>query len=141
MYLHEDKERFNKLIDRCSKRMGILEAMIEKDYFVTLFLKHLSEAEPRIVFKGGTCLSKCFKLINRFSEDVDLTMSPNATKKQKKGLKYHIVGTADKLGLTHTNADSIASGMYYAHHAIAYPSSFASGSLKPFLRSRRTSAQ
>ena len=113
--------------------MHINSAMVEKDYFVTLFLKHLFTAEPRIVFKGGTCLSKCFGLIDRFSEDIDITMRPDATQKQKKGLKYHIVDTANKLGLEHTNADSIMSGRSYANHKIAFPSSFMSDTLKPLL--------
>jgi predicted nucleotidyltransferase component of viral defense system len=94
MYLHEDAESFRDLITDCRKRTDVNEAMIEKDYFVTLFLKHLHESEPNIVFKGGTCLSKCYKLIDRFSEDIDISMRPDATQKMKKGLKYHIIDTA-----------------------------------------------
>jgi hypothetical protein len=60
-------------------------------------------------------------------------MRPDATQKQKKGLKYHIVDTANKLGLEHTNADSIMSGRSYANHKIAFPSSFMSDTLKPLL--------
>jgi len=133
MYLHDDPERFVELIEDCSKKTLISEAMIEKDYYVSLFLKHLIEAEPNIIFKGGTCLSKCFKLIDRFSEDIDLTMRPNATQKQKKGMKYHIIDVAKKLGLEHTNADSVVSGRPFAEHIIKFPTKYASAGLKPFL--------
>ncbi|MBY0245441.1 MAG: nucleotidyl transferase AbiEii/AbiGii toxin family protein [Sphingobacteriaceae bacterium] len=51
--------------------------LIEKDYWVVYMLKNLF-ANPIInsylVFKGGTSLSKCFKLIDRFSEDIDLVI-------------------------------------------------------------------
>lgn len=55
-------------------KVGINEAFIEKDWFVTKVIKVLSENQYLdflIVFTGGTCLSKAHKLIERFSEDVD----------------------------------------------------------------------
>ena len=48
--------------------------VIEKDYYVTMLLKLLSDKIPYIVFKGGTSLSKCYKVIKRFSEDIDITI-------------------------------------------------------------------
>ena len=48
--------------------------MSQKDYYVTVLLKLLAEKIPFIVFKGGTSLSKCHKVIRRFSEDIDLTI-------------------------------------------------------------------
>lgn len=45
---------------------------MEKDYYLTLFLKSLVARQRGIVFKGGTSLSKCHKVIDRFSEDIDL---------------------------------------------------------------------
>lgn len=41
---------------------------------MTLFLKSIVEELPDIIFKGGTSLSKCYKLIDRFSEDIDLNI-------------------------------------------------------------------
>ena len=49
-------------------------AIIEKDYYVTLVLKEIATRNPDIVFKGGTSLSKCYKIIDRFSEDIDLNI-------------------------------------------------------------------
>jgi len=57
--------------------MGVHEAIIEKDYWVCLVLDYLfskSQYSKNIAFKGGTCLSKCFNIINRFSEDIDLIL-------------------------------------------------------------------
>jgi len=57
--------------------MGVHEAIIEKDYWVCLVLDHLfskSQYRKHLAFKGGTCLSKCFNIINRLSEDIDLIL-------------------------------------------------------------------
>lgn len=52
--------------------------MIEKDFWVCWTLKQIfsiPEISSHITFKGGTSLSKCYKIINRFSEDCDLTLN------------------------------------------------------------------
>lgn len=51
---------------------------MEKDFFVCLLLNILFESKfaDSLVFKGGTSLSKIFGAINRFSEDIDLSLSP-----------------------------------------------------------------
>lgn len=52
-------------------------AIVEKDFRVCWILKRLF-AEPALkdhmVFKGGTSLSKVYRLIDRFSEDIDLIL-------------------------------------------------------------------
>jgi hypothetical protein len=58
-----------------AQKMGMHEAVIEKDFWVCLvldYLFHKSQYKERLTFKGGTSLSKCFNLIKRFSEDIDL---------------------------------------------------------------------
>ena len=59
---------------------GIRAKAIEKDWWVTLTLKALFNGKyaKEIVFKGGTSLSKCWNLIQRFSEDIDIALSPEA---------------------------------------------------------------
>ena len=49
---------------------------IEKDWWVTMVLKALfrTSCANKLEFKGGTSLSKCWNLINRFSEDIDLAI-------------------------------------------------------------------
>ena len=73
MNLHHDKEIFQELITGATNVLHIPSPIIEKDYFVTLALKELSTNLKDMVFKGGTSLSKAWGLIDRFSEDIDLT--------------------------------------------------------------------
>ena len=53
--------------------MAIPGNIIEKDYYVTITLKSLSDKLEDMVFKGGTSLTKCYQLLDRFSEDIDLS--------------------------------------------------------------------
>lgn len=55
--LHNDTETFEQLILRTSEYLDIKPEIIEKDYFVTVFLGKLVSKVPEIVFKGGTSLS------------------------------------------------------------------------------------
>jgi len=76
MKLHENKELFQDAITATSQQKGIPEIYIEKDYWVTIALHAIfnSEIGKETVFKGGTALSKCNQLIDRFSEDIDLVV-------------------------------------------------------------------
>lgn len=62
------------LFTESAARSGLPALMIEKDFWVCWTLSRLYSIEglPRLLFKGGTSLSKCFGLIQRFSEDIDL---------------------------------------------------------------------
>ena len=71
MILHKHKELFQQTVEMVAEEMKINATIIEKDYFVTYILKELVKREPSIIFKGGTSLSKCYKLIERFSEDIE----------------------------------------------------------------------
>lgn len=76
MNLHEDKKLFGDAVRATSEFKGIREVYIEKDYWVTYALKAIfsNPAGKDAIFKGGTALSKCFNLIERFSEDIDLVV-------------------------------------------------------------------
>lgn len=69
---------FLEIIELTAQQLKINSRFIEKDYWVTYVLKNLSNSEfkDKLVFKGGTSLSKAFKLISRFSEDIDLAFYP-----------------------------------------------------------------
>ncbi len=75
MYLHKDKTLFNQAVLAASNYFKIDPSIVEKDYYITIFLKQLSQHLPTLLFKGGTSLSKCYKIINRFSEDLDITLT------------------------------------------------------------------
>ena len=74
MKLHEKPNEFKQLVQNASEYFEIREVFIEKDYWVTYVLKNLSNSKhkDKVIFKGGTSLSKVHKSIRRFSEDVDL---------------------------------------------------------------------
>lgn len=76
MKLHENKELFKDAIIATSQLKGIAEIYIEKDYWVTLALYSIfsNEIGKSCIFKGGTALSKCNRLIDRFSEDIDIVL-------------------------------------------------------------------
>ena len=88
MYLHNDLELFKDVIRATSVAQNDRDfAVIVKDYYVTMILKQLAANAPDCVFKGGTSLSKCHKIIDRFSEDIDISFSNVLTQGQRKKLK------------------------------------------------------
>lgn len=70
-YLHENKEEFRTAVNLASEQFRVLPAAAEKDYYVTMLLRGLAKRLDYIVFKGGSSLSKCYRVIKRFSEDID----------------------------------------------------------------------
>jgi hypothetical protein len=76
MKLHQDKKLFRQAVQFTSDQMQIPATYIEKDYWVTyaLFTIFNEEIGNDTVFKGGTSLSKCYNIIERFSEDIDLVV-------------------------------------------------------------------
>lgn len=79
MNLHEDKKLFQDAVRAASEFKEIREVYIEKDYWVTYALKTIFShpVGKDTIFKGGTALSKCFNIIERFSEDIDLVVLRN----------------------------------------------------------------
>lgn len=76
MRLHENLTLFRQSVEFASQKLDIPLVYVEKDYWVTYAL-HLifhNEIGEETVFKGGTALSKCFGIIERFSEDIDLVV-------------------------------------------------------------------
>ena len=133
--LHNDKDNFEQVILKVSSETGIEPAIIEKDYYVTLFLKRLVELQPNIIFKGGTSLSKCYKIINRFSEDIDLNIETmnKPTEGQRKKLKENIVSIIDEFGFVLENIGNVKSRRNYNKYIIDYPTVFPSSYLKEHL--------
>ncbi len=71
------REEFMVVIKNTAQKMGINDVTVEKDYWLCFILNYLfnkCEYKDSFVFKGGTSLSKCFGIINRFSEDADLIL-------------------------------------------------------------------
>lgn len=68
-------------IEQTAARNGWTASSVEKDFWVSWALQQLfamSALAPHLTFKGGTLLSKAWGLIDRFSEDIDLTIGRDA---------------------------------------------------------------
>ena len=112
MKLHENATLFRQSIEITAQEMKILPIYVEKDYWVTyaLYLIFQDSIGTETVFKGGTALSKCFGLIERFSEDIDLVVlkregeGGNKLKNKLKAIT-NLVGTklteVEEPGITH----------------------------------------
>ncbi len=110
MYLHKNRERFLNVLETVSRISGIQTDLIEKDYYVSLILKEIAASSDKAVFKGGTSLSKALNVINRFSEDIDISFSEHIGASRRKKLKYNIIAPiTKKLGLVITNLDKTQS--------------------------------
>ena len=97
MNLHLNKELFREFIDNLNARTGIDSDIIEKDYYVCTILKDLSKKQDELhaYFKGGTAIYKILDTMNRFSEDIDLTVKilpEQSNTKNKKRLKESALG-------------------------------------------------
>ena len=137
MELHKNPEMFSDAILAASEYLNIAPALIEKDYYVTLILKRLNEEIPGLLFKGGTSLSKCYKLIDRFSEDIDLTLdSTHFTQSQKRNANKSIIRVCEELGFQIENKAEVAKHSHgnYNCYNIEYPIHFSSVDVKPYLK-------
>jgi len=128
MILHKDTQQFMDIILDTRNYFGIEElAIVEKDYYVTLFLKRLAQKQTDLVFKGGTCLSKAFKIINRFSEDIDLTLFEEVKRigdGRRKRFKQAIVSVAEELGFPIINLHKTQSDRDFNEYQIDYSTAY-----------------
>lgn len=119
-YLHEEKTSFQDAILAASAETKLSPEAIEKDYYVTFILRYLARKLPYLVFKGGTSLSKCWKVIDRFSEDIDITIDEAISQGQKKKVKEILVEATDALGMKVLNLENTRSRRDYNKYEIAY---------------------
>lgn len=85
--LNLSQEQRNTIFEVTAREMRVRPVIIEKDFWVCVILDYLlnkSKHKDALIFKGGTSLSKCYGVIKRFSEDVDLV------------LKWDVLGFNDK---------------------------------------------
>lgn len=126
MNLHEDMEAFSELVGETARHIGLPQVYVEKDYWVTNALRHLAQSDfsGYAVFKGGTSLSKAYKLIHRFSEDIDLAvMAGDAGDAQRKKLLKG-VEQAIATGLTPLPEDTrMSKGSNFRRTVYRYPRS------------------
>ncbi|WP_337538054.1 nucleotidyl transferase AbiEii/AbiGii toxin family protein [Suilimivivens sp.] len=124
-YKNHSKE-WKEIIETVAREIGRTELMVEKDMVQSMFLSELSKAELPFVFKGGTSLSKAYNMIDRFSEDIDLSMNRKPTESERKASKELIIQIAESLGMTLGNPDKIRSRYDYNKYVFKYMSLFVS---------------
>jgi len=76
-FIQMTMERRRRFCEEAQAKLGLPAASIEKDFWVCWTLRELfglPEDGPHLTFKGGTSLSKAWKLIERFSEDIDVVL-------------------------------------------------------------------
>jgi hypothetical protein len=129
MHLHENPELFRDAMLAAAQQFGIQEIYIEKDYWVTVALETIfkSDMAGQAVFKGGTALSKCYQLIERFSEDIDIVVlqypgeNDNRLKKRIRDIsklvegvmpEVEIAGITNKLGQIRKTAHTYSRGNF-----------------------------
>lgn len=120
----EYKEEWTEIIETVAAEEHRQTQMIEKDTIQSMILFKLSKSELPFVFKGGTSLSKAYGLIDRFSEDIDLSMSRKPTESEKKKTKKLICYIAEELGLILSNEEEIQSRHSYNKYIFKYESLF-----------------
>ena len=111
MNLHLDKNAFRVLLEDVHKRTGYRADVLEKDYYVVMFLKELSDFQSEglpAYFKGGTALYKALKMTNRFSEDIDLSVDTRGCSRtqgdkrlEKASKRYASLPRDPELGFSH----------------------------------------
>lgn len=106
--LHNDTETFEQLILRTSEYTGIKPEIVEKDYYVTLFL------------------------LERFSEDIDLNILADTkpSESKRKQLKAGIIAVIEQLDFTLVNPDDVKSRREFNRYVIDFPSVMSSAYLK-----------
>ena len=141
MELFKNKEVFADTIKEVSRSLKINEALIEKDYFVMYILSELNKEIPGLLFKGGTCCSHAYKIIDRFSEDIDLSLdSAHFGRSHNIKANKTVIDVCDKLGLKIINREEVEKHTHgnFNRFFIEYPITFASESVKPFVQVEMT---
>lgn len=120
----EYKNQWKEIIETVASENHRTTQMVEKDTLQSIILLELSRSDIPFVFKGGTSLSKAFGLIDRFSEDIDISLNRKPTEAEKKQIKNIIIDIGNRLGLILTNLDDIMSRRNYNKYVFEYDSLF-----------------
>ncbi len=120
----EYQAEWKEIIETVAREIVRSEQMVEKDTIQSLFLFELAKSELPFVFKGGTSLSKAYNLIDRFSEDIDLSMNRRPTQSERVKSKDLIIDIAENLGLVLSNPEEIKSRYDYNKYVFKYDSLF-----------------
>jgi len=131
---HHDRELFRAAVNFTAAQTRFTARLIEKDYFCSLVLLHLSAAAPGLAFKGGTCLAKVHLGFYRLSEDLDFALptpidaTRAARSRQAAPLKKAVEAIEDQLeGLRVVTPFTGANDSTQYEALVSYPSRLLDG--------------
>ena len=134
MNLHQNRDDFIAILNASQAYFKIPLAALEKDYYVTLFLYYLIKEDNDFIFKGGTCLQKFFHIIERFSEDIDLSYPYSLlTVGRRKRIKQEVLSSGLKCGFEITNLDKTRSRRAFNSYKFDYPKTYHNDLFKPLI--------
>ena len=126
----EYREQWKEILETVARETARTEQMVEKDTIQSFFLYELAKSALPFVFKGGTSLSKAYGLIDRFSEDIDLSMNRRPTESERRRTKNLLISIGEELGLTLSNPEDIQSRHSYNRYVFQYDSFFSRSPLE-----------
>lgn len=137
----ETKKNIINIISTYSRDFGIASHFVEKDYYVVKVLSEISKItypSLKIVFSGGTCLSKAYHKIKRFSEDIDFRVHVERpfSRAEKKTFCNFILDVLDNKEDYHIISESIKKGNEnkFFSFEIMYEKLYESSNLRPNIK-------
>ena len=137
----ETKKNIINTVNDYSQEFGIAPQFVEKDYYVFKVLSEISKInypDLKIVFSGGTCLSKAYNKIKRFSEDIDFRLHTdrNFTRAEKKAFCNFILEKLDNKESYHILPESVKKGNEnnFFSFEIEYEKLYESSNLRPNIK-------
>jgi hypothetical protein len=119
-----DTNEFGPTVEAAAERLGISATAVEKDYWVSDVLRVLArDFGGDFIFKGGTSLSKAYRIVERFSEDVDVLVlaGDRGLGSTDKLMKAMGAAAAAGIGGTATSVGGSETGRHRSYE-VAYPS-------------------
>lgn len=130
LFEHPDFEQLILQAEEHFRGRRLRAAIVEKDYYVTEVLRIVAGGGEKVIFKGGTSLAKGWNLIERFSEDIDIFLDPQAFKPilGKRGIDRELKKLRDAIGahpaLTFVQDESQTIGGFGRNDRFSYPQRF-----------------
>ena len=141
----ETKKNIINIVNDYSQEFGIAPQFVEKDYYVVKVLSEISKInypDLKIVFSGGTCLSKAYHKIQRFSEDIDFRVHTERpfTRAEKKAFCNFILAALDNKKDYHIIPKSIKKGNEnnFFSFEIEYEKLYEGSNLRPNIKAEFT---
>ena len=141
----ETKKNIINIVNDYSQEFGIAPQFVEKDYYVVKVLSEISKInypDLKIVFSGGTCLSKAYNKIQRFSEDIDFRVHTERpfTRAEKKAFCNFILEKLDNKEDYHIISASVKKGNEnnFFSFEIEYEKLYEGSNLRPNIKAEFT---